>query len=396
MKNWLILMLLISFGSIGAVCYTPGMPEITAFFRVNNSNAQLTVTLYLVGYAIGQLFYGPLAHSLGSNKTIIIGAMIEIMGAFLCAISGPLHSFNLLIIARVIMALGAASGLKMTFTLAANLYSKEETARVMGLLTLAFAVTPGIGVLIGGILVNYFGWTSTFYLMVVYGLAIILLSFCLPELYTKEDRHPLRLGLLMVNYAKQFTNIQIIAGGLLVGLGSCVVYVFAAFSPFIAMETMGLSPDSYGIYNFIPSFGILIGALTSNYYSKFWQPEKSLRFGLIISGLGTVSLFLTLLLWSSPLGLFMPMTIIYGGLSFIFGNSAALALHNVPDKSNGSAVMSFINMGSACVLVLTLGKVHLSHAIALPIIYAIMIIMGVIWYKLIIYSRTSNYSLKDK
>ncbi|MFN7095228.1 MAG: MFS transporter, partial [Burkholderiales bacterium] len=185
MKNWLILMLLISFGSIGAVCYTPGFPELAAFFGVNNSNAQLTVTLYLVGYAIGQLFYGPLAHSLGSNKTIIIGAMIEIMGAFLCAISGPLHSFNLLIGARVIMALGAASGLKMTFTLAANLYSKEATARVMGLLTLAFAVTPGIGVLIGGILVNHFGWTSTFYLMVVYGLAIILLSFRLPELYTK-------------------------------------------------------------------------------------------------------------------------------------------------------------------------------------------------------------------
>lgn len=376
-----VLMLLISFGSIGAVIFTPGLPNIANYFTVSNQVAQYTVTWYLLGYAFGQLLYGALVNRFGSRATIAIGVILAIIGACGCILSYPLHSFTLLVIARCIMALGAASGLKMTFTLSHKLFTHEESARVMGLLTMAFAITPGLGVFVGGIVVSHFNWTAPFYMMILYALAILVLSNQLPEVYNSRDYNALRLKNLFGNYVMQLKHPSVIFGGLLVGLGSCVVYIFAALSPFIAMNVMHLTASSYGSYNFIPSVGILFGSLLSNYLGKTWSPSKSLTFGLLISIIGTILLFLLLsLLKNQAMSLFLPMIIIYFGLSFIFGNSAALALKYAKNKSNASAVMSFINMGSAFLVVTILGLFNVSQPMMLPIIYLVLLGLGIIWY----------------
>ena len=383
-KHLFILMLLISFASIGAVAFTPSLPQIATFFNISNQKAELTVTWYLVGYALGQLLYGPLANRYGSTKTIMIGSIIEIIGAIGCILAAPAHSFVMLIISRCIMALGAASGLKMTFTLSSKLCNVNESARVMSLLTMAFAITPGLGVFIGGILVTYFNWTSSFYLMVAYGLMILLLSRSLPEVYQIKDLQALQLKILLHNYKKQFQSNSVIFGGLLVGLGSCVVYSFTALAPFIAMDTMGISPTLYGMYNFIPVVGILIGSLASNHLGKIWSPKTSLKFGLSISTVGVLLLIALLYLFPNVISLFAPMVIIYFGLSFIFGNSAALALQHTEDKGNASAVMSFINMGSAFIVVMALGYIHTHSIMLLPLVFLGFMILGAIWYKLLV------------
>ncbi|MDQ5920314.1 MAG: hypothetical protein QG673_370 [Pseudomonadota bacterium] len=384
-KHILALMLLISFGSIGAVIFTPGLPAIAAYFMISNQTAELTVTWYLVGYAFGQLIYGALANRFGSRITIAIGACLASIGALGCILSYPLHSFTLLVIARFIMALGAASGLKMTFTLSHKLFTHEESASVLGLLTCAFAITPGLGVFIGGIVVSYFNWSAPFYLMVVYALAVLILAIALPEVYNIKDYDALQLGNLINNYLLQFKDPSIIVGGLLVGLGSCIVYTFAALAPFIAMNIMHVTPSSYGIYNFVPCIGILAGSLLSNYLGKIWLPNKSLKFGLSISLIGAILLAVLLCLFiDQALSLFIPMVIIYFGLSFIFGNSAALALQYAKDKSNASAVMSFINMGSAFLVITVLGFYTISTPIILPIIYLGLLSLGVLWYIILI------------
>lgn len=153
------LILLISFASICAVAFTPGLPELLKYFAVTTEQGNLTITLFLLSYALGQLLYGPLANRYGSKKAIIIGVTLEIIGSLACVIAIKLHHFELLLLARVIMALGAACGLKMTFTLSTKLFSQNENAKVMSLLTASFAITPSLGVFIGGILVSHFDVT---------------------------------------------------------------------------------------------------------------------------------------------------------------------------------------------------------------------------------------------
>ena len=117
MKNLLILTLLISFGSIGAVFFTPGLPEIVQHFHITSGKAELTITWYLIGYSVGQLLYGPMAHTLGGCRTILVGALLALLGSVICIISGIENSFIGLLMGRTIMGAGAGSGLKMTFTI---------------------------------------------------------------------------------------------------------------------------------------------------------------------------------------------------------------------------------------------------------------------------------------
>ena len=385
LKYILVLMLLISFGSIGAVILTPALPEIAHYFMISNQVAEYTVTGYLIGYAIGQLLYGALVNRFGSCNTIVFGATLAIVGTSGCIFSYWVNSFSLLLIARFIMALGCASGLKMTFTLSHKLFTHNNSARVMGLLTMVFAITPSLGVFMGGLVTQYFNWTAPFYLMILYAIMILVFARKLPEIIITKDYNAFKLKQLFNNYIVQFKDLSIVFGGLLVGLGSCVVYVFASLSPFIAMNIMHLTPQSYGIYNCIPSIGILFGSLFSNYLGKIWSPNKSLKFGLLISIIGSLLLFLMLFVFKNKaISLFLPMIIIYFGLSFIFGNSATLALQYAKDKSNASSVMSFINMGSAFLVVTLVGLFSISQPLILPIIYLGLLSLGVLWYFIVV------------
>lgn len=380
----IILALLISFASIGAVVFTPGLPDIANYFALSNKAVQLTLTLYLVGYALGQLIYGPLTNRFGSIRTIQIGAFIQVIGATGCIASYYADSYFILLGSRLIMAFGAACGLKMTFTLCSKLFTHEESARIMGSLTMAFAITPGLGIYLGGVILTHYNWTGPFYLMVIYGIAIFLLAHKLPEMYSLRDKLALNPKHIIKNYIIQFKSKKVIFGGLLVGVGTSIVYVFASISPFIAMNMMHLTPSMFGTYSFIPCVGMLTGALASSYYGKIWLPKQSLKFGLTTSLFGVI--ILAIMLHFRPytaLSLFVPMIVIYFGFSFVFGNAAALALHGSKDTGNASAMMSFINMASAFVVVSITGFFSISNPIDLPITFMILVGLGFIWYNVV-------------
>ena len=381
MKNLLILMLLISFGSIGAVFFTPGLPEIAQYFHISNATSEWTITWYLIGYSVGQLLYGPMAHSLGGCKSILMGALLALLGSVICIIAGYEHSFVGLLIGRTLMGAGAGCGLKMTFTISTFIYSQQEAVRNLTLLTLAFAIMPGLGVFIGGYLVHWYGWLNSFYLMVVYSVMIAALSCCLPEIYSKEERCAFHFADIFINYAKQLKNSFVISSGLLVGICSASVYIFAAVAPFIGMQLMHLSPKSYGTYNLFPVLGMVSSSLLSSYISPKVLPAQAIKLGLGLIALGTLLLLLALWSWpENPLSLFLPMVVIYLGPGFIFANALNLGLEKTADKSNGSAMISFLNMGSSCVWVLILGNITIYHATFLPVLFIILTALGVIWY----------------
>jgi DHA1 family bicyclomycin/chloramphenicol resistance-like MFS transporter len=379
----IILMLLISFGSIGAVAFTPGLPMIAQFFAISNAKSELTVTWYLLGYTIGQLLYGPLLNRYGSKKTIGIMATIAAIGTIGCIQSHYTHSFGLLLLSRFIMAIGAGGGLTVSFAIASKLSAPKESAGVISLLTISFAITPGLGVFIGGILVNYYGWISPFYFMLVYSIIILFMSKMLPEVFAQKQLDALNPKKLFHNYINQFKR-PVIFGGLLGGSGTCIIYTFAAVAPFIAIEIMKISPKTYGVYNFIPVIGMLSGSLLSRYLSNRYTPERIIKLGLFIGLVGVLLLFFSLTLFNhNALSLFAPAFLVYIGSSFIFSNSSALALREADDKSNASALMSFINMSSAVIMVMLLTFFPIHTPMILPLLYLGYIFLGTLWFLLL-------------
>jgi DHA1 family bicyclomycin/chloramphenicol resistance-like MFS transporter len=113
---FMTLLLMISFASVNAVLFTPALPAIANYFTISNDLAGYTITWFLVGYAFGQLFYGPLANRFGRKPALYAGISLQIISSFICAFSGLVHVYAVLVLGRFLLALGSGVGLKMVFT----------------------------------------------------------------------------------------------------------------------------------------------------------------------------------------------------------------------------------------------------------------------------------------
>lgn len=374
---------MISFASVNAVLFTPALPAIANFFVISDNTAQLTITWFLVGYAIGQLVYGPIANRFGRKPALYTGISLQIFSSLICVLAGSLHIYSLLVVGRFLLALGSGVGLKMTFTLINETYEPSIAGKKLSYLMIAFAIAPGLGVMFGGILNSYFGWTSTFYAGAVYGVILLLLTMRLPETKKILDMDALQFNQLIEGYISQFRNLQLISGGLLMGGATCFVYIFAALAPFIAINVLHMSSASYGIANILPSIGLVLGSFFSAQLAKSHPTKSNIRLGIIITILGSITMLVfTLLSLSALTMIFIPMMLCYFGLSLVFANTSTIAMSNVSDKANGSAVMNFINMGLVTIVVLSLGYANTS-ILLMPIVYNLICIAMLIIFSIL-------------
>lgn len=370
--SFFTLLLLISFASVNAVLFTPALPRIAEFFTVSEEIAQHTITWYLIGYTLGQLLYGPIANRFGRKPAIYAGVSLQIIASLMCVSSATLDSFSFLVFSRFLLALGAGVGLKMTFTLVNECYTPKEASKKLSYLALAFAITPGLGAALGGILTHYFDWTSCFYASAIYGVVMLMLAFGLPETLENKNYHALKLKQLWHGYSSQFKNFHLVMGGMLMGAPTCFVYAFAALAPFIAINFYGMSSAEYGLAVLLPSLGLIIGSFVSAHLTASFSVRKLVCLGMVVATIGVVIIY-SLMQTSLPLlfSLFTPMVIVYFGLSFIMPNASAHAMSFASDKAHGSAVMNFINMASGTLLVLILGNFEVKTML-LPTVYLLL------------------------
>lgn len=384
------LLLMISFASVNAVLFTPALPEITQFFSITNNIGQQTITWFLIGYTLGQLIYGPIANRFGRKAALYAGISLQIFSSLLCVTSGILHLYYLLVIGRFLLALGSGVGLKMTFTLVNECYDSKIAAEKISYLLLAFAITPGLGVAIGGVLTTHFGWMSCFYAGALYGVILLILVTRLPETQETLDHSAFKINHLLHCYWLQFKNTQLVTGGFLMGSVTCFIYSFAAIAPFIAMKYFGMSTTTYGFANLLPPIGLLIGSLISARLVRKYSLRTIMIMGIVISTLGTLCMLAFMALhFSAIYSIFIPTIIIYFGLCFILANASTIAMSHAVDKAHGSAVMNFINMGFATCIVLSIGAFSI-HLFLLPILYIVLSGIMFINYRILIATHSET------
>jgi DHA1 family bicyclomycin/chloramphenicol resistance-like MFS transporter len=380
--SYITLLLMISFASVNAVMYTPALPNLAAFFGISANLAQQTVTGFLVGYALGQLIYGPLANRYGRKPALYMGILLQIISSGLCILAGLIHEYHLLFIGRILLAIGAGVGLKMSFTMVNESYEPKVASQKIAYLMLSFAITPGLSIALGGYLTAHLGWMSCFYAGMIYGIILLLAVTRLPETATTLDKQAFELKHLVAGYSKPFGNRQLLLGAMLMGLSTAIIYVFSALAPFIAMDLLGMSSATYGAANIIPAIALVIGSIASASMAKKHSLRWIIKIGIGIVVLGIIAMWVSLLTTKNPVFiLFMPVFVIYLGLSLIFANTSALALSQVTDKAHGSAVMNFINIATAAMLVIISGKFTLTLSL-LPSVYLGIGIALVLIYRL--------------
>ncbi len=370
--SFFILFFLISFASLSAVFYTPALPAMTRFFHVTNAQTQLTLVLYLVGFALGQLSYGPLSNRYGRKPVLYFGLIIAIVSSLLCALSAVWHQFWLLLVFRFFQAVGSCVGMMMSFTIVTD-YHKKGVARITALLILSFALLPPFGTMIGGFIVQHINWQTCFYFLTFYGIFLLLLSFRLPETCLNVDHHALKLGNLIRGYLAQFKHRQFMLLAITMGFASSFIYLFAAESPFIGLHIIKLTPSVYGVWIWLTYLGMMAGSLLSAYLSPRFKLMRLVRIGISMMFLFSVLMWIAFMLgWINVFSLFFPMAINFLFEIFVFSNSATLATMISENKSNASAVMNFFNVGIPMVMVQLLSMVHGIHPAMMPFVLTLI------------------------
>src|SRR3990167_10551355 len=180
----LIICLIASVSRFVLDSYLPSLPAIGQYFLVPDSSIQLTLTMYLLGFSLSQLIYGPLSDQYGRRIVIISGITIFLIGTMICAVA---TNHTVLLIARLIAGIGAGACGVLNRAIASDCFKGSDLSKAWSYTTTTLVVTLIVAPILGGYVQEVFGWRSNFLLaaLCVFIALFVVFKF-LPETRSLE------------------------------------------------------------------------------------------------------------------------------------------------------------------------------------------------------------------
>lgn len=357
---WLLIALCIS-GTLSLHIFVPALPSAAADLGVSGGTIQLTLTLYLIGLAGGQLLYGPLSDRIGRRPALLGGLVLYAIGSLACAAAPDVAS---LIAARIVQAIGGCSGLVLGRAILRDVSSAREAAAKLALLNLFQSIAPASAPLIGGLLATFLGWRVIFLLLAAVGLVTLAATLrTLPETNATRGGSG-GFGAMLRSYIRLLSLPEFRA--LAIG-GACSTTSFFAFlsaAPFIFTGLLHRPTHEIGFYFVIPILGFSIGSFTANRLVRRVDP---MRLMLACSAIATTgaAIFMALELTShltvvTTLAAILVFTIGSGTVSPLALSSAISVQPGMIGAAAG--LYGFCQMGYGAICTLLVSQWHANPA----------------------------------
>ncbi|AKQ56802.1 bicyclomycin resistance protein (transporter) [Bordetella hinzii] len=339
LPGWLILMgALTAIGPFSIDMYLPAFPTIAQNLGVTRGDVERTLAAYLIGLAMAQVVYGPLADRYGRKLPMMTGLVLYIMASLGCALAGSIETLTGW---RVIQALGGAAGVVIPRAVIRDHYETQDAARAMSLLMLIMGLAPILAPLAGGQLLTIVGWRSLFWLMALAAAAMLAsVVFIMKESLAPERMVPLRWHTIFGNYRALLSHRAFLAHSLSGGLGQAGMFAYIVGSPRIFIEFYGVAPQYYGLLFGANAAALIIGSQISARLLRHHQPATLQRRAQ--NALAVASLTAVLLTVAGLMSLPVLMACLVGYMfsqGFVNPNSAALALSEQGRRLGAASAM---------------------------------------------------------
>ena len=256
-----LLVALNSFGPLTMTIYTPVMPAVGHDLHAAADSVKLTLTTYMLGFAAGQLFYGPLSDRYGRRPVLLVGLVFFTATTIGCAFA---PSIGGLIGLRILQGLGAASGSVLGRALTRDAYTFKEMPVVMSWISLAQNIAPVLSPSLGGFLGEAFGWRATFWFVSGFGTLLTLyVALGLGET-NKFRSERTDLVELLRGSGEMLGDRRFLGYVLTLGCAFAINFGMVAGVPFILQETLGFSPREFGLLVLVSVSGFALGSLVNN------------------------------------------------------------------------------------------------------------------------------------
>jgi DHA1 family bicyclomycin/chloramphenicol resistance-like MFS transporter len=275
---FLLLVAMTACGTLGMHIIIPALPATARALGMSIGTSQLTITLYLIGLAIGQLLYGPVSDRFGRRPVVLAGLSLFTVASIATAVA---PNAAVLIGARILQSLGGCAGLVLGRAAVRDGATVEKAASQLALLTLVMAMVPAVAPAIGGYLTAYIHWRASYVLLALFGGSTLLACVLLMP----ETLSPQASGRrsMVVAYVRLLRSPRFL--GYAVG-GACTTTAFYGFmsaSPFIFETHLHQPAQRVGLYYLLLMLGVAAGSFGANRIAGRLPVRKALR---IANGLG--------------------------------------------------------------------------------------------------------------
>lgn len=344
-KVTLIGALLIAVGPVSMVLYTPALPQIVQYFGSTEALVKMTVTFYFGGFAITQLFCGPISDALGRRPVILAFMSIYLLACLMILLS---TSIEVMLAARFLQGVGAAAGMAIARAIVRDVFTDARAVRIMNLMGLFIAIAPAIAPAIGGLTIEFAPWKTLFAMMAVMGVAVILITIFSMRETVERDLSRLRPRALLASYRHLLTTPYFMLASLVVAGSIGSIYMLATLLPFILMEQVGLTPTAYGFSQILQAGAFMLGALGVQQLLPRWGADALVPAGLGMVVSSCIVMTVLLIVYGPTFGTIMwPIAVYSFGMAFIMPSMLTNSLMPFPRMAGAaSALTAFLQMAA--------------------------------------------------
>ncbi|PKA44537.1 multidrug effflux MFS transporter (plasmid) [Rhizobium sullae] len=340
-----VLSALMGFASISTDLYLPAMPAMGRDFGADPGSIELTVSGFLIGFSLGQLFWGPVGDRYGRRLPVAVGLLLFVIGSAGCAMSGSAAE---MILWRVVQAIGACSGVVLARAMVRDLYEGSRAAQMLSILITIMAVAPLLGPIVGGQILAIAGWRSIFWVLVAVGLATLAALFTVPETLPAERRNKNSITDAVLGYGKLLANRRLLGFAAAGGFFYAGIYAYIAGTPFAYIDYYHVPAGLYGVLFALGIVGIMVTNMVNSRLVTRLGSTTILRFGTF----GAMASGFAILVagatgWGGLWALTTLLFVFVSWSGLIVANSIGGALQDFPEQAGAvSALVGAIHYGS--------------------------------------------------
>jgi DHA1 family bicyclomycin/chloramphenicol resistance-like MFS transporter len=314
----------------------PALGLLETSLQATASQATLTLSLFLTGFAVAQLAAGPLSDEYGRRPVMMGGLMLYAVSSLCCA-AAP--SIGVLLGFRLLAGVGAAGATTLALAVARDVFEGHAARVRMSSITMVITIAPIVAPTLGGLMLSLGGWRFIYGLLAASGcLLLLLVAGLLPE--TRPPQTGTRLDIAK-RYGAVLRQRRTMGYAVVAAMGSGSLFAFIANSPNVLMEHMGASAGLFGVLFAITSAGILLGSSFNSLLAhRRVRPTVPLLLGMVLAPCSGIGASIFLLLGVERLETFVPFIVLTGFCrGLVNPNCTYAALEPVPNHAGSASAL---------------------------------------------------------
>ena len=385
--RWALALLLACLGMLGPFSidtYLPAFSGIAASIGATPTEMQQTLSAYLFGFAVMNLFHGALSDSFGRRPVVLWGIAAFTLASAGCALANHIGT---LVFWRAVQGMSAGAGIVVSRAVIRDMFPPADAQRVMSQVTIYFGVAPAVAPMVGGFLFIHASWHAIFWFLTGVGVLLWLANWkLLPETLHATHKQPFEVGHLLRGYWQLGSNPRFFMLALASGIPFNGMFLYVLSAPVFLGELLHLGPGQFFWFFTLTIAGIMAGSFLSGRLAGRIKPKHQIRHGFVIMLLVSLTnVTLNLLFEPQAWWALLPIAIFAFGWALMVPVVTLMVLDLAPDRRGmASSLQACVGSVANAIVAGVIAPLVMHSTVALAIASLLMMSIGIVawvWVK---------------